>query len=393
MKNLFYSLVVLLFTIVVAEIVIRAFIDLPDPYAHLRVKVKTTSGVIRLQNPRNDDFYFYFEPSDIYPLDEPNIIPIHINNFGFRHQEDIDPQQKGEYRIFAIGGSTTQNYDYTYDKTWTQVLEKNLENEFRSKINVYNGGTAGAAMVDHIALLQNRVMHLLPDFVILFIGINDLNLLVGDENPYRFTDIYDDAESISWYKLALGRLTLYKLFLNIQQKIKDNAISQKEDEKRKEINPEIEVGTNIVFISHKGMIKETESLPEADFPDVNFAYYKSFVKSFIGSCITNGVKLMVITQPTTWNTEDEQLAAHHWINKNKKNRFPKKDMQDAMDFMNKEVAKICKNNNIPCFRADKVLPKTKEYFFDDCHFTPKGSVALGDSISNFIIKNKIIEIN
>ena len=75
-------------------------------------------------------------------------------------------------------------------------------------------------MFDHIALLQNRAIHLKPDMVILFAGVNDLNLLLGDNNKYRFNDIYQRSESVTWYKLLLGKSSIYKLLKNAMINLK-----------------------------------------------------------------------------------------------------------------------------------------------------------------------------
>lgn len=392
MKNFFYSLIVVFVTLLIAELVLRAFVDLPDPYAHLRVKSKSSGEIIRLQNPRNDDFYFIFEPTELYPTDAPNIIPISINNYGFRHEDDIEESKK-EVRIFALGGSTTQNYDYQYEETWTQVLEKKLESDTNIDFDVYNGGTAGSALIDHIALLQNRVIHLKPDYIILFVGINDLNLLLGDDNPYRFQDIFEQSEGVSWYKLALGKFTLYKLGLNVITKLNNpsTANAEKKENPRDAINPKIPEGAKVLFTSHITQVNEAKALPMADFPGVDYAYYKGMVASFIGSCQANGIPVLVITQPTTWDTQDEGLAKSHWMNKNRENRFPKEDMQAAMDSMNTIVHELCKELNVPNLKPESFMQKTTEYFYDDCHFTPKGSKMLGDSLTQFIKRTNFIK--
>ncbi|MGR3812259.1 GDSL-type esterase/lipase family protein [Jiulongibacter sp. NS-SX5] len=392
MKNVFYTILVTLITLFFAELVLRMVVKLPDPYQHLRVKSHSTGEVIRLQNTRNTDVRFVFNPNTLWPKEEKNIVDIHINNFGFRHLEDVDTS-RNEFSIFAIGGSTTQGYDYAYEKSWCQVLEKDLEEHFDQPVNVYNGGTAGAAMFDHIALLQNRVMHLKPDMVILFAGVNDVNVLVGDDNIYRFDDIYESVEAVSWYQLGLARLTLYKMYLNAKQNFgkrpqKEHKIEPEEDEI--EISPNVPVQ----FADHLASPAATQELPMAKvMPDVNTPYYAKMVRSFIATCQVNNIPVMVMTQPTTWLTEDEELQKYHWMNKNKEFRFEKTFMQETMDIMNDDVLEISKELNVPCFDLDQVIPKNGEYFYDDCHFTPKGSVMVGNTLSTFIKDNNLIHIN
>ncbi|UBM60340.1 SGNH/GDSL hydrolase family protein [Marinilongibacter aquaticus] len=393
MKNFFYTILVIAITLVAAEFVLRFVIDLPDPYANLRRKAYSTGSVIRLQNTRNTDLLFVFNPNELFPKTERNKVKVHINNFGFRHKDDNNTLKAKEvYDIFAIGGSTTQCYDFEYTKTWCQILEQDLERELSKPVNVYNGGTAGAVMFDHIALLQNRVIHLDPDMVILFAGVNDLNLLLGDDNLYRFDDIYETNFNISWYRLGLARLTLYKLFLNAKQKMvadEDHPLKRRADEH----DLDIPVGTPIQFSDHVNPPKETKALPLGKNPEINFAYYQHMMKSFIGTCKANDIPLVVMTQPTTWLSEDQRLQDYHWMNKNKENRFAKDFMQASMDKMNSDVEAICHANEVAVLSLDKNIENTGDYFYDDCHFTPKGSKHVGKVVSKFLLSNNLIQID
>ncbi len=390
MKSLFYTLIVIIITLIGAELILRVFLDLPDPYQSLRTRTYSTGSVIRLQNTPNSDVTFVFHPNELYPRDEKNIINIHINNFGFRHHENIDTT-RNEFSIFAIGGSTTQGYDYPYDKTWCQILEKGLESHFKKPIRVYNGGTAGAAMFDHLALLQNRVIHLKPDMVILFAGVNDLNVLVGDNNRYRFENIYETVEYVSWYKLVLGKFTLYKLFHNASRKLRADEGSPLKTTSGDD-DPGVPEGTPVQFADHVLPAQEAQKLPMGENPNLDFNYYRNMVISFIGTCMANNIPVMVMTQPTTWNTADTTLQKYHWMNKNKSRRFDKKFMQASMDRMNEDMASAAGERKIPCFRLEEFIPNNGQYFYDDCHFTPKGSVLAGELLKDYIVKNNLIPL-
>jgi lysophospholipase L1-like esterase len=387
MKHIFYTLILICITLGLVELILPLFIELPNPYAHLEVNRFSSGSVIRLQNPRNTDITFLFRPNDLFPEGESVVNDIHINNYGFRHDEDIDSVKK-EYRIFAIGGSTTQGYDYLYEKTWCQVLEKGLEKKYNIPINVYNGGTAGAAMFDHIALLQNRAIHLQPDMIILFAGVNDLNLLVGDKNKFRFDDIYEKSESITWFKLLLGKSSIFKLVKNAKENLTKSDLDKGLKERKHRPLPK---GIPVQFADQILPSLVTQALPLGTNPEVDFEYYKKMVASFIGTCKANGIPLFIITQPTTWLCNDDALQKYHWMNKNKDSRFDKKFMQASMNKMNDDVAKLAIENNVPIFRAETKIPNDGEYFYDDCHFTPKGSVFMGNMMSDFVLQNDLVK--
>ncbi|AWW00601.1 SGNH/GDSL hydrolase family protein [Arcticibacterium luteifluviistationis] len=389
MKRVVYSLIVFVFTLLIAEVVLLFFVKLPDPYAHLRVNSHSTGEVIRLQNSRNSDFAFLFRPNELFPLDASVVNDIHINNYGFRHNDDVDTS-KNEFSIYAIGGSTTQGYDYPYDQTWCQIVEKKLEKSTNRSINVYNGGTAGSAMVDHIALLQNRVIHLNPDMVILFSGVNDLNVLLGDNNLHRFDDIHESSELVNWPKLLLGKSAIFRLAYNARNKLKTKSPSLVNLIERK--HRAIPDSMSIQFSDHLLPSLITNKLPLGTPPQVNLSYYKKMVTSFVGICKANDIPVVVMTQPTTWNTKDTTLLKYHWMNKNKEFKFSKEFMQGTMDTMNKDVSEIASNQEIPVIKLDEEIPNTGEYFYDDCHFTPKGSVFVGETVARYITENNLIPI-
>lgn len=389
MKKVVYSLIVFVFTLLIAEVILLFFVKLPDPYAHLRVKSYSTGEVVRLQNSRNSDFAFLFRPNELFPEEASVVNDIHINNYGFRHNDDINPE-RDEFSIYAIGGSTTQGYDYPYEESWCQVVEKKLENHTNKPINVYNGGTAGAAMFDHIALLQNRVVHLDPDMVILFSGINDLNVLLGDNNLHRFDDIHESSELVNWPKLLLGKSAIFRLAHNARKKFRSNTPLLKDIPER-EHRP-IPDSMPIQFSDHLLPPLMTEQLPLGKHDSVDFEYYKKMVTSFVGICKANDIPLVLMTQPTTWTSKDTTLLKYHWMHKNKEFKFPKEFMQGSMDKMNGDVTKIASTHEVPVIPLDQQMPKTGEYFYDDCHFTPKGSVFVGETVAQYITENNLIPI-
>ncbi|WP_341226818.1 SGNH/GDSL hydrolase family protein [uncultured Arcticibacterium sp.] len=389
MKRVFYSLIIFIFTLLIAEVILLFFVKLPDPYDHLRVKSYSTGEVVRLQNSRNSDFAFLFRPNELFPMDSSVVTDIHINNFGFRHNDDVDTT-RDEFSIYAIGGSTTQGYDYPYNQSWCQVVEQKLEKVTSKPINVYNGGTAGAAMFDHIALLQNRVIHLKPNMVILFSGVNDLNVLLGDNNLHRFDDIHESSELVNWPKLLLGKSAIFRLAHNARNKInmKVSAPANLEERKHRPIPDSVD----IQFSDHLLPPLLTNELPLGTKDHVDFDYYKKMVTSFVGICKANEIPIIVMTQPTTWTSKDTTLQKYHWMNKNKEHKFSKEFMQGAMDRMNSDVVEIASKQEIPIITLDKEIPNNGEYFYDDCHFTPKGSVFVGETVARYISENNLIPI-
>src|SRR5262249_34797705 len=104
----------------------------------------------------------------------PNVFT--TNNMGFRGDDLIMPKPANELRIFMVGGSSTECLYLDDARTITRVLQDKLSREPANNltVKVYNAGKSGDAIDDHCSMIVHRIVHLQPDVIILFAGINDL---------------------------------------------------------------------------------------------------------------------------------------------------------------------------------------------------------------------------
>jgi hypothetical protein len=100
---------------------------------------------------------------------------ISTDALGFRTTKKIDYQNKGNaYRVFTIGGSTTEEI-YTDDqKTWSALLEGHLAKTLGKEVEVINTGFAGLRAPHHYKTLEH-ILRYKPDAAIFLMGINDWN--------------------------------------------------------------------------------------------------------------------------------------------------------------------------------------------------------------------------
>ena len=73
---------------------------------------------------------------------------------GFRVVPRVDYRQPADLRIFAIGGSTTEEFSINDQETWTHRVQEALANETSRHVEVINTGTSGAMSQNHIATLK-----------------------------------------------------------------------------------------------------------------------------------------------------------------------------------------------------------------------------------------------
>lgn len=91
---------------------------------------------------------------------------------GFRAVPPVDYARKRGYRIFAIGGSTTEQILLDDEATWTHLLRQGLERTLGRPVEVINTGVAGLRAIHHLATLKH-VLDYQPDMALFLVGVND----------------------------------------------------------------------------------------------------------------------------------------------------------------------------------------------------------------------------
>ena len=115
----------------------------------------------------------------IYSSNKPIPIIYIRDALGYRSRDTKSNKPK----ILTIGGSTTDNRFVTEGETWQDILDAKLP-----KYDFINGGVDGQSSFGHkISIAKWHSKSLDPEsveFIIFYIGINDIHLLRGELNDY-----------------------------------------------------------------------------------------------------------------------------------------------------------------------------------------------------------------
>ncbi|MCH8157345.1 MAG: SGNH/GDSL hydrolase family protein, partial [Nitrospinae bacterium] len=108
------------------------------------------------------------------------------DELGYRTYPRVDYGKKEGLRIFALGGSTTEEIHIDDQKTWAHLLQENLRTTLKRPVEVISTGVSGARTRNHFAKLE-RILQYQPDMVLMMPGINDWNKQILDHHTiYRF---------------------------------------------------------------------------------------------------------------------------------------------------------------------------------------------------------------
>jgi lysophospholipase L1-like esterase len=159
----------LVFSLLLAELVVRVVLPLPPGFSYVR------SDGLLLHPPLMQATYFRQE----FRTD------IRINSLGLRGPEVTRSKAPGTLRILALGDSFTEGSEVPWEDVLSARLERALNAEPGPRVEVINAGVRGYGTADELLLLERLGFDLSPDLILLgFCVHND----VSDNQKRRLYD-------------------------------------------------------------------------------------------------------------------------------------------------------------------------------------------------------------
>ena len=138
--------------------------------------------------------------------------PFFTDEFGRQYDDNGYRSPKyiprdNELRVLALGGSTTNSWPYTLDRTkiWTARLQKMLEDRTKNPVHVFNAGLPNGTSAELMVHYLQNGKYLKPHLVILHTGGNDINSLLSQWLIYII--FFDLANTLNYIFVS----KIYKL--------------------------------------------------------------------------------------------------------------------------------------------------------------------------------------
>jgi lysophospholipase L1-like esterase len=327
---------------------------------------------------------------------------VRVNRFGVRGGPFGD--DRGAYRILAVGGSTTLCRALDDSEVWTHLLEVDLGRTVDGRqVWVGNVGRDGASARDNVVQLK-YLLRQYPrmDVVVALVGVNDMmpTLHQGwhyrlppavtdpaaerDELPRAFAlfpgrpqdPVPSGARPAPWYKATalwqlgrrakqvVGRRRVIRMGLAGQSPIVDG---------RRE----------------RATATKIDSLPSLDAPMIEYRRTLNAMADIAGAA---GARLVLVTQPSVWRegmsqVEEEQL----WLGLVATDRaaasgptyFTTRVLGRAMARYNETLLAVCRERGLDCVDAANMLPHDTSAMYDDVHFNAQGSRLLARALVQY----------
>jgi len=295
-----------------------------------------------------------------------------INAWGIRGP---DFGADDEYRVLAVGGSTTECAVLDDDETWTSLLQAGLSERFPDRrFWVGSVGRSGHSTRDHrlqVEALLARYPRI--DAILLLAGGNDfLNRLRAG---WLYTPL---STKSSAYRAGLlhHAFAIHPSFEQPELRIVRRGKQLRNRLNSREQRTEQYANLVVLGRTWRKRAPRIDALPDLEAP---LAEYRSNLAAIRASASRHGVRLIAMTQPALWHAElSEELQALLWLGGERE--FPKGKrylsvaaLAEGMRRYNEALLAFCEAHAVECVDLAAQLAKDASVFYDDVHFNESGA--------------------
>ena len=298
-----------------------------------------------------------------------------VNRFGVRGRE-FTPNQTP--RILAFGGSATECLFLDDEETWPMLLENRLSTIGAEDPWVGNVGRSGHRIAHHLIQLEG----LLPQYpkihsIILLVGVNDLLIRLSRGKELTKVDFDTGAASPELEGEAFASYSLQPRF-NLRLANLWERFSTKSNSPL----PYVQDRAGLVYTKWRRHRQESPRKIEV-LPDltIDLVSYRQSLERFVHRARALGTEPYLITQPTLWKSGNSSAEeALLWMGgigdyqeASGSPYYSSRVLAEGMERYNNVVRLVCQEARVNCVDLARELPKTSEFFYDDCHYNEKGA--------------------
>ena len=309
-----------------------------------------------------------------------------INSVGMRDKEYPAAKPSGKKRIAVLGDSFTSSFGVSDAETFAKVMEAKLP----SNIEVLNFGVNGYGPIQELLLLQTRTIKYSPDLVIMIIYVgndfDDIHGISGWIDGYeRPKAMLDNQGQLRMTNIPVPLSKKY-LALKNAHKVCDLPRSHFIDFIDLSIKYMRRDKFDISFMPSELRLCTKNADPEMKEA---FMLMAKIIREANAHCKKNGSTFMVAIAPTIVQVYDQI----YW-----KKIIKMYDLaEDDYDLYlpNKALEDMCRKAGIPVIDLTSALKFSVDrgrdtYYFRNQHWNKGGEQVVGETITNFIVKKKLL---
>jgi len=292
------------------------------------------------------------------------------DGMGFRVTRPISYGAKPpeSLRILAIGGSTTEQSLLDDRRTWTHLLQEELQAHFADRVvEVINAGSSGTRAEHHLVTLR-ETSAVRADLVLILMGINDWNKHIREHYGSKVYGPLGDA--------------LWKL--RLENTILGRAIRRGSDAaQRREGGPEPDA---------MAMTGVEASLSRSDQRTLEIgsvaADYAAVVEKIIDECRRQRTNCVFLTQPTAYRgAASPALRSRFWMTPPfEEYTLDLESLAAIADTYNRYLLQVAAARGMAACDTATKMESMPDGFYDDCHFNEAGARVMAASIAQCLLE-------
>jgi len=282
-----------------------------------------------------------------------------INSKGFRGEEFNTQKSEGIIRIIMMGDSVT--FGITPETCpYPAQLQRLFDEKYPDQFEIINAGVEGYSSEYVLKRLKHDILQYQPDIITVHAGWNDL-YAINPESPWSYKKMSSLANFLNKFYIYKGGRKF--IFLVLKPKIErflERDISRKDIEAYQDFQPEI---------------------------------YSNNMKETINICRENDIKIILINLASILSNEmsSEAIKEVHYpyfFSDIEKLRILQQNYNDTIE----EISQEENISLIDINRAINQIPNKENLFFDTMHPYCSGNAVIAQTIFDFFVNQKIINI-
>lgn len=285
---------------------------------------------------------------------------------GFRVFPHVNYEEKNGIRIFAIGGSTTEQLILDDRSTWAFLLQEGLNYNLDVHTEVINTGVSGLRARHHLPTLRH-VLKYRPDMALFLLGINDWNKDIRvhfGSREYRTPDQY-------FRDSLLGNLLSRVNEWIAENSSRTTATTASPREQRGEY-----------------YTSQNNSLAKPDrrryFPARVSDEYAQDLESIATTCKKEKIACVFITQPTGYSMSvSQEYSKSFWMTPpNEDYTLDLESLNHISSLYNRYLHDFGERHGFHIIDLASHIEPSHENFYDDAHYNTNGS----NHVANVLVR-------
>ncbi len=303
------------------------------------------------------------------------VVHFTTNKWGMRG--DPVPDDWNEHRtILTVGGSTTQCFYLSDDKTWPARLQALLRGAYPD-VMVQNAGLDGHSTRGHLLMMRKVVPVVKPDLVIFLLGLNDLSLSIS-EKERLFGARREMTGTLYW---IFSHSRVVQVLFRWYQVV---------------VNKAPVVQTQRFYLPNgfpTGGLRHPTPMPaslESVLPSL--PAFRDNIDEIITLAKRQHVKVLFLTQPLLFEDTPrwrETALAVYWL-KRQKYSISAATFRRMLDIFNNSLLEICDRRQVSCFDLASAVPHDRKYFYDVAHLNEVGAERVARAVSAYLVKTDLL---